>query len=50
MDRIPYAEAHLHQGMLIQCQSYHGDYACSFGGVAMSDVDSWVPLLNAAVS
>jgi hypothetical protein len=37
--RIFYGEAHLYQGKLIQCQSYHGDYACSRGGVAMSGGD-----------
>jgi hypothetical protein len=26
-------------GVLIQCQSYHGDYACSYGEVAMSGGD-----------
>jgi hypothetical protein len=39
MNRIPYGEAHLYQDMVVQCQSYHGDYVCSFGGVAMSDDD-----------
>jgi hypothetical protein len=27
------------QGILIQHQSYHDDYVCSFGGVAMSGGD-----------
>jgi hypothetical protein len=35
-DQILRGEAHFYQGVLIQHQSYHGDYACSFGGVAMS--------------
>jgi hypothetical protein len=25
-----------YQGILIHCQSYHGDYVCSFDGVVMS--------------
>jgi hypothetical protein len=39
MDRIPYVEARLYQGELIQCQSYHDDYVCSYGGVVTSDGD-----------
>jgi hypothetical protein len=39
MDRISYGEAHLYQSELIQCQSYRVNYACSYGGVAMSGVD-----------
>jgi hypothetical protein len=34
---ILYGEAHFYLGMLILCQSYHGDYACILGRVAMSD-------------
>jgi hypothetical protein len=32
-------EGRFYQGMLIQRQSYHGDYACSLNRVAMSDDD-----------
>jgi hypothetical protein len=39
MDWIPYGEAHFYQGKLIQYQSYHADYACSYGGVSMSSGD-----------
>jgi hypothetical protein len=39
MDRIPHREALFYQGELIQCLSYHVDYACSCGGVAMSSGD-----------
>jgi hypothetical protein len=39
MDRILYGEAHFYQGVLIQCQSYHDDYVCFYGGVAMSGSD-----------
>jgi hypothetical protein len=49
MDRIPYGEAHFYQGELIRCQSYHGNYACSCGGVAMSDgngMDSSIEVLS----
>jgi hypothetical protein len=47
-DWILYGEAHLYQGMLIQHQSYYGNYACTLGGVVMSDDDemdscTWVP-------
>jgi hypothetical protein len=35
MDRIPHGEIHFYLGTLIQCQSYHNDYVCSCGGVAM---------------
>jgi hypothetical protein len=51
-------KAHLYQGVLIPCQSYHGDYAYPCGRVAMSDSDrtafstqllvvrcTWVPLV-----
>jgi hypothetical protein len=37
--RILYGEACFYQGMLIQCQTYHANYACSYGGVAMSGGD-----------
>jgi hypothetical protein len=37
--RLLRGEACFYQGVLIQCQSYHDDYACSFGGVAMSGSD-----------
>jgi hypothetical protein len=36
LDRIPHGEARLYRGMLIQCQSYLGDYAYPFGEVAVS--------------
>jgi hypothetical protein len=39
VDQISYGEVRLYQGELIRCQSDHGDYACSRGGVAMSDGD-----------
>jgi hypothetical protein len=38
-DRILHEEAHFYQGMLIIRKSYHGDYACILGSVAMSDDD-----------
>jgi hypothetical protein len=31
-----HGEARFYQDMLIQCQSYHVDYACPFGEVAVS--------------
>jgi hypothetical protein len=40
MDRLSYGEVRLYQGELIRCQSYHGDYVCTCGSVAMSD-DDW---------
>jgi hypothetical protein len=39
MDRILCGEAYFYQGMFIRCQSYHDDYACYCGGVAMSGGD-----------
>jgi hypothetical protein len=39
MDRIPYGEARFYRSMLIQCQSYHGDYEYFYGGAAMSGGD-----------
>jgi hypothetical protein len=39
VDRISYGEARLYQGVIIRCQSDHGDYACSRGGVDMPDGD-----------
>jgi hypothetical protein len=39
MDRIAYGETRFYQGEIIQCQSYHADYACPCGGVAMSSAD-----------
>jgi hypothetical protein len=39
MDWIPYGEVRFYQGEFIRCQSYHGDYACSCGGVAISSAD-----------
>jgi hypothetical protein len=57
MDCISYGKVHLYQGVLILCQSYHGDYACPYSSVAMLDSDGmssntqvpavrcvWVPL------
>jgi hypothetical protein len=38
-DRILHGEARFYQGMLIRCQSYHGDYVCTIGRVAMSGGD-----------
>jgi hypothetical protein len=49
MDQIPYGEAHFYQGKLIRCQNYHGNYACSCGGLAMSGgdgMDSSIELLT----
>jgi hypothetical protein len=37
MDHISYGKAHLYHGVLVQCQSYHGNYACPRGRVVMSD-------------
>jgi hypothetical protein len=34
-----YIEPRLYQGELIRCQSVHGDYTCSCGGVAISSGD-----------
>jgi hypothetical protein len=39
MDQIPYGETCFYQGILIRCQNYHGDSACSCGGVDMSGDD-----------
>jgi hypothetical protein len=39
MDRISYGKVRLYQGVLIPCQSYHGDYAYPCGRVAMSNND-----------
>jgi hypothetical protein len=52
-------EARFYHDVLIRCQSYHGDYACSGGGVATSGSDemdpntrvptvrcTWVPVLT----
>jgi hypothetical protein len=39
MDQISYGEDHFYQGELIRCQSYHGDYTCSCGRVAMLGID-----------
>jgi hypothetical protein len=36
MDQILRGEACFYQGIFILHQGYHDDYACSFGGVAMS--------------
>jgi hypothetical protein len=46
-------EAHFYQGVLIQHQSFYGNYACTFGRVAMSDGDgidpsTWVPIARGA--
>jgi hypothetical protein len=53
VDGISYGEARLYQGELIWCQSDHGDYACFYGGVAMSSSDgtnssTWVPIVKCA--
>jgi hypothetical protein len=40
MDWTPYKEVHFYQGELIRCRSYHDNYTCSCGGVAMSDGDA----------
>jgi hypothetical protein len=55
MDRILSGEARFYQGMLIQRQSYHGDYACSFVGVVMlggnmTDFSTQVPAIRHAWS
>jgi hypothetical protein len=39
MDRISYAEIRFYHDVLIPCQSYHDDYVCLRGRVAMSDGD-----------
>jgi hypothetical protein len=39
IDRILCGVAWFYQGVLIQRQGYHGDYACSFGIIAMSGGD-----------
>jgi hypothetical protein len=39
MGWITYEDARFYQGELIRCQSYHDDYACFCGGVAMSGGD-----------
>jgi hypothetical protein len=36
---MSYREVHFYQSKLIRCQSDHGDYACSHGGVAMEGGD-----------
>jgi hypothetical protein len=59
VDRFSYREARLYQGELIRCQRDHDDYACSYGGVAVSDGDgmgsstqvpvvrhAWVPVVT----
>jgi hypothetical protein len=35
MDHIFYGETRLYPGVLIRCQTYHGDYVCSYSIVAM---------------
>jgi hypothetical protein len=39
---ISYGEAHLYQSVLIQCQSYHVNYACSCARVDISSDDVMV--------
>jgi hypothetical protein len=39
MNLVPHREGPFCQGKLIRCKSFHVDYACSCGGVDMSDVD-----------
>jgi hypothetical protein len=39
MDHISYGKVRLYQGVLIPYQSYHANYACLYGRVAMSDGD-----------
>jgi hypothetical protein len=39
MDRILHRGACFYQGVLIQHQSYHGDYVCPHGGVTVSVSD-----------
>jgi hypothetical protein len=39
MDRTSYGEAQLYQGVLIPCQSYHGNYVCPCGRAAMLHSD-----------
>jgi hypothetical protein len=53
MDRMPYGEARFYQGELIQCHSYHSDYACSCGEVSMPggdgmDSNTQVPAIRCA--
>jgi hypothetical protein len=42
MDHFSYGKVRLYQGVLILCQSYHGDYACACGGVTISNSDRTV--------
>jgi hypothetical protein len=54
VDQIFYGEAHPFQGEFIRCQSDHGDYACSRGGVAKSggdgtDCSTQMPICQAHV-
>jgi hypothetical protein len=49
-EQIFCGEARFYYGILIYRQSYHGDYVCSLGRVAMSDcdgIDSSVGVLTA---
>jgi hypothetical protein len=39
MDQNPLGEARFYQGVLIRSESYHGDYVCPYGGIAMSGSD-----------
>jgi hypothetical protein len=39
MDQILHGEDHFYESIFIQCQSYHDNYVCSYGGVAMSGGD-----------
>jgi hypothetical protein len=39
VDQIFYGEPRLYWGELIRCQSEHGNYVCSHGGVAVLGSD-----------
>jgi hypothetical protein len=49
MDRISYGKPRLYQGMLIQYQSYHDDYASPHGRVAISDGDGMTSITQVLV-
>jgi hypothetical protein len=50
MNQILNGEARLYQGVLIQYQSYHNDYVCSYGGVAMLPVMGQMLVLECLLS
>jgi hypothetical protein len=53
MVQIPNGEARFYHGVLILCQSYHGNYECSYVVVGMSacdgmDSSTYVPVVRCA--